>query len=401
MPFLPHAPSLFNIHGRLATKLGEQVAFERIQSLRQALFLSRTLVANNLRRRLAGLEVEVVLQQLLDTAEQTVIVLASSAATGAMLGAGIGAFGLGAGAVPGALGGGVLGLKAGAWILSALGLGALTEDVLSGLPKVLASYQNGIATAWRTPRPQHSPFDTLAEEARQRQAIADAARHFAQGHETLVVLLLSAIVAYLTRNRGDSNVLTAELRASPLGGKFAAWAIKHEEALKRHPDLQRMEARVHSNTALGSESRPTPDRSNGTKAKDERQEQNDKKAGIGEYREHHLNRVDEIKDQLADQGYRVSNKELSFGDSCGMGRCRPDIVAEAPDGRIRIIEVKTGDSDLSIRQSEIFPQIRDGSSIPKGKVAEVFGLAPGIPLKDQGYPDGIPIEIVKSPGLER
>lgn len=74
-----------------------------------------------------------------------------------------------------------------------------------------------------------------------------------------------------------------------------------------------------------------------------------------------LNVVDDIKDQLIAQGYRVSNKEISFGSSCGVGRCRPDIVAEAPDGSICIIEVKTGSADLSIRQSEIFPQIRDGS----------------------------------------
>lgn len=60
--------------------------------------------------------------------------------------------------------------------------------------------------------------------------------------------------------------------------------------------------------------------------------------------------VDDIKDQLTSQGYKVSQKEVSFGSSCGVGRCRPDIVARAPDGSIRIIEVKTGSADLSIRQ---------------------------------------------------
>ncbi|KIV69634.1 putative large exoprotein involved in heme utilization or adhesion of ShlA/HecA/FhaA family [Pseudomonas sp. FeS53a] len=119
---------------------------------------------------------------------------------------------------------------------------------------------------------------------------------------------------------------------------------------------------------------------------------------IRDHYDHHLNMVDDIKEQLSSQGYRVSKKEISFGSSCGAGRCRPDIVAEAPDGTIRIIEVKTGNADLSIRQSEIFPQIRDGSSIPRGKVAESFGLTPGVPLKDQGYPNGIPIEIINFPG---
>ncbi|NWC87108.1 two-partner secretion domain-containing protein [Pseudomonas reactans] len=122
---------------------------------------------------------------------------------------------------------------------------------------------------------------------------------------------------------------------------------------------------------------------------------------IRDHYDHHLNMVDDIKDQLIRQGYRVSDKEISFGSSCGTGRCRPDIVAEAPDGTIRIIEVKTGNADLSIRQSEIFPQIRDGSSIPRGQVAERFGLIPGKALKDQGYPNGIPIEVMIFPGAKK
>jgi filamentous hemagglutinin len=117
-----------------------------------------------------------------------------------------------------------------------------------------------------------------------------------------------------------------------------------------------------------------------------------------DYYEHHLNMVDDVKDQLITQGYRVSDKEVSFGSACGIGRCRPDIIAEAPDGGIRIIEIKTGNADLSIRQSEIFPQIENGNSIPRGKVARDFGLLPNVPLKDQGYPNGIPIEIINFPG---
>ncbi len=122
---------------------------------------------------------------------------------------------------------------------------------------------------------------------------------------------------------------------------------------------------------------------------------------IRDHYDHHMNMVDDIKDQLRDQGYRVSDKEVSFGNSCGAGRCRPDIIAESPDGKMRIIEVKTGDADLSIRQSEIFPQISDGDSIPRGKVARDFGLRPGVPLKDQGYPNGIPIEVKNMPGVKK
>ncbi|MCQ3001527.1 hypothetical protein NLO98_17385 [Pseudomonas syringae] len=111
--------------------------------------------------------------------------------------------------------------------------------------------------------------------------------------------------------------------------------------------------------------------------------------------------VDDVKDQLTAQGYSVSPREVSFGSSCGVGRCRPDIVAKAPDGTVRIIEIKTGDAGLSVRQSEIFPQIRDGSSIPRGDVAREFGLIPGKPLKEQGYPNGIPIEELHFPGAKK
>ena len=98
------------------------------------------------------------------------------------------------------------------------------------------------------------------------------------------------------------------------------------------------------------------------------------------------------------EGYTVSQKEVSFGSSCGTGRCRPDIIYEAPDGTKGIIEIKTGNADLSIRQTEIFPQIENGDAIPRGDVARRFGLDPGVPLREQGYPNGIPIEVKTFPG---
>ena len=111
--------------------------------------------------------------------------------------------------------------------------------------------------------------------------------------------------------------------------------------------------------------------------------------------------VTEYKSELEARGYTVSDKEASFGYDCGKeGLCRPDIIGRGPDGKIVLFEVKTGNANLSIRQSEIYPQIRNGEAIPRGDVADNFGLTPGLSLKEQGYPNGIPIEIIQFEGLK-
>ena len=74
------------------------------------------------------------------------------------------------------------------------------------------------------------------------------------------------------------------------------------------------------------------------------------------------------------------------------------VMGPEPKG---IIEIKTGNADLTIRQSEIYPQIRNGDAIPRGDVAREFGLRPGVPLREQGYPNGIPIEIRTFPGADQ
>jgi hypothetical protein len=119
---------------------------------------------------------------------------------------------------------------------------------------------------------------------------------------------------------------------------------------------------------------------------------------IRDHYEHHDAMRSDVIGQLEGQGYRVADGEASFGNACGVGRCRPDILYEAPDGTVGIIEIKTGNADLSIRQTEIFPQIENGDAIPRRAVADRFGLDPGVPLRDQGYPNGIPIEVREFPG---
>ncbi|WP_308300927.1 GAD-like domain-containing protein, partial [Pseudomonas plecoglossicida] len=63
------------------------------------------------------------------------------------------------------------------------------------------------------------------------------------GHVEVVVLLLGAIVSYLTRGRGDVRVLAQEMAASSKGAGLGQWMLKHEEGLKKRPDLQVPERR--------------------------------------------------------------------------------------------------------------------------------------------------------------
>ena len=124
-------------------------------------------------------------------------------------------------------------------------------------------------------------------------------------------------------------------------------------------------------------------------------------SNIGAQKLYHDAKVTEYKSELEARGYTVSDKEASFGYDCGKeGLCRPDIIGRGPDGKIVLFEVKTGNANLSIRQSEIYPQIRNGEAIPRGDVADNFGLTPGLSLKEQGYPNGIPIEIIQFEGLK-
>jgi len=81
-----------------------------------------------------------------------------------------------------------------------------------------------------------------------------------------------------------------------------------------------------------------------------------------------------------------------FKDRNGNISCRPDICYETPDGKLNIIEVKTGNAKLSKNQKEVYPQIESGEAIPFGKNAEKFRLGVDEPLKER-YPDGAPVEI--------
>jgi Hemagglutinin repeat len=123
-----------------------------------------------------------------------------------------------------------------------------------------------------------------------------------------------------------------------------------------------------------------------------------KQPTIREHKAHHDGFVGDTHKYLESQGY-VVNTEVSFG-MCGVkGSCRTDILAKGKDGKYVVYEIKTGEGELSRRQSAIYPLIENGDAKPTGKIAKDLGLDPNLKLKDQGYPKGIPIIVQVFSGL--
>ncbi|EPN36090.1 hypothetical protein A242_07103 [Pseudomonas syringae pv. actinidiae ICMP 19095] len=118
----------------------------------------------------------------------------------------------------------------------------------------------------------------------------------------MVILLLGAIVAYLTRGRGNASVLASEMQASSKGAKLGQWMLEHEEALRRHPDLQNAGPR---RGALDKQEPPPPPPPPNRRA-DEPEPK--KPLGMAEHEvpcfnvsDKHLDRIPEFDRQLAGQ----------------------------------------------------------------------------------------------------
>ncbi|WP_085675893.1 MULTISPECIES: DUF6861 domain-containing protein [unclassified Pseudomonas] len=212
----------------------------RVDSVRRAFYKAEWVAGELLRQRFADLDIKTILNDLLGVAEQMAMIVAGTALTGGLLGAGIGAFAGGVGAFPGGVAGTAIGFKVSGWILGVLGIASLAEFFVDGLPRIGECYLDGIGIAWEGPRgeqglnafSQDNPF-----------AINQAAHFIATGHVEVVMLLLGAMVSYLTRGGGNAGVLAQEMAASKKGARIGQWMLKHEEALKKRPDLQVPERR--------------------------------------------------------------------------------------------------------------------------------------------------------------
>jgi len=61
------------------------------------------------------------------------------------------------------------------------------------------------------------------------------------GHVEIITLIISGIVAYLTRGRGDARVLAHDMQTSKKGARLGQWMVNHEDKLKSRSNLHSSE----------------------------------------------------------------------------------------------------------------------------------------------------------------
>lgn len=212
----------------------------RTDNVRRALHESESIALRHLGPKLSGINLSAVWPVIKHICHDIALYLGGGAIAGGAIGGAIG-FGLtGVGAVPGTVAGSVLGTKAGAMLLSFLGLKEIATQMITCIPQVVSAYSEGFRAAWGTV-PDLTSGSGDAPHFGAHYRLPDthrAAREFARGHELLVVALLTAIVAYITRD-GRLSALLAEIRhGSRLGPKFAQWVEQNADRLSNHPLLQ-------------------------------------------------------------------------------------------------------------------------------------------------------------------
>ncbi|NAS96814.1 hypothetical protein CU664_05955 [Pseudomonas syringae pv. actinidifoliorum] len=317
MPLWSIVPTWFDIERRFSRSMGYQpgasfqrspnnepvstlqLNLRRISNIRTAFIRAEWQAARRLGRRFADIDIASIINDLIDVVSQMAMIVAGSTLVGGAIGAGIGFGFFGIGALPSGAAGAAIGLEVSTWILAILGLASIAEFFVDGLPQIFDHYVRGIKVAWEGTRgePGLNPFG-----GDDPQVVDRAAYHIAQGHEEVVILLLGAIVAYLTRGRGNASVLASEMQASSKGAKLGQWILEHEEALKRHPDLQNAGPR---RGALDKQEPPPPPPPPNRRA-DEPEPK--KPLGMPEFKvrcfnvsDKHLDRITEFDRQLAGQ----------------------------------------------------------------------------------------------------
>lgn len=205
----------------------------RVFAVRSANAEGRRIATIRLRQRLEDLDINDVLDSLMEEVETLSMYVAVAVLGGGTVGAIGGSFAGGVGAGPGFMGGAALGLRTAGAALGVFGLVELAGDLAEKLPHIAKLY---VQASWQA-------YNSISEDSHllghyHTRLIDDGSLQFGLAHEEAVMLLLSAVVAYLLRERGNLNGLASKLQTTQRGKRIAQWVAKHQEALLAHPALQ-------------------------------------------------------------------------------------------------------------------------------------------------------------------
>lgn len=235
----------------------------RIDAVREAFYRAEPIFLERVRQHWSIINIDQILDVLRKLVTEVSLILGGSIAIGSTVGGAFGAVVFGAGAAPGAVAGGAIGLEIGNLILLSLGLSAITEYFLMGIPSCLATLQEGIVTAWHSEDGIPSGLDPTGGSANRReQMVSQAANQLARGQEHLIRLLLTAIVAYLLRGSINSGIFNSlesvasrslNLKSQVKNRELITWLEKNQAAMLAHPELQPPSGQVLTRTKPLSE----------------------------------------------------------------------------------------------------------------------------------------------------
>ena len=233
----PGAGTHYNSMGKLATFSEgwgrEQMG--RVGRVRKALNDSGPMAQHMIVETLSGINLSTIWHILVSACQDVALYYGGLVAAGGLIGGIGGAFFGGVGALPGAAAGAAAGNYVGGVVLAMLGLKSLVEEAIHAIPESLGYYHKGFVEAWGPLRQdQQHGFGS-----RSRGDPLSAASDFAQGHVILIMAILGAMLAYLTKGKGSRSALLNDIRRSPrLGPKVAKWLEENEKSLRQHPALQ-------------------------------------------------------------------------------------------------------------------------------------------------------------------
>ncbi|MFC3653411.1 DUF6861 domain-containing protein [Dyella humi] len=228
----------------------------RVMRVRWALEASGPLARKEIAGKLQGISLDAIWDILLSIVKDIALYYGGSVVLGTAVGAGVGALFGGVGAVPGAAVGFEAGVVLGDWVMAFLGLKMLAEGLIDTIPQAMRCYVEGFRAAWGPSSSDRPDACYLAGYAPSKET---AALRFAQGHVLMIMAILIAIVAYLTRGKSKEALFKAVGDSKRLGSKMADWLKDNEEKLLKEESLQpkvRPRAEAPAETGQPSSSAP-------------------------------------------------------------------------------------------------------------------------------------------------